>query len=1581
MTEINKEPLPGSNSEEQQIEGGAIEKKKSDLEIFKEDLNFKFKYVESIPAFFRKYFQPRYDSLKSSLKEAINKVAAKGDKDVDEKFIEEMNKVKAGSDEMVNKFKKTIEEIQKESQVDLNNKKKIAKERKVETSGNNFDLLFNGKKISLEFNENNYDHAKAVYDYLNKKIKKQLTKNDSLAAEKLKWVKQIFGSFEGKSHNIMRSELGKWVAAYEKIKPEVMSSPKVDDKTTKAIQLDTDVAIDTPVNTEQVDSKDSGSSPAAVEEPVINNDNNVQTTTKAEVVEEPVVADNKDADKKEPPDIDVENIKIGPALWNDNGKEKHIVVAGQSDLNIAGVDWVPVKYDLDYYQANEATIDPEEMKLVKEAKDKEFMVPINEIGFKSEEPVENNDEPLVVKIFKDKNAKELTGYEKLVLSGDPFVDTEKLYEIQGTVGEDFDLIKRNKDIAGLNNSLVELVKGIDAYLNNEGESNPKVAPRPKDQETNEIIDKTLNKRKEVILKIIDKCKEIEVANKVNIINTAPNTVVDNNAAANANVVPAPDNIISEKDTEKALYKIFSELGSANFNLQLEWKKMEQVGDKGKVESVEYQAKLKPESIKEITDWLDKYNLPADKKSEINQKIVADIESRFTQSIRQQTELEASHVMRHSGSGRWKLMATGLAATVTIAGARVLLGVGEVAASAGSALGRMAGITLLGGVAGGLKDKMVKIMNPAIDKLVGKGNQELLLEKISKEKAESIIKDDVVKIVGKEVVKQIISTEVKKSSVPELKTIQDLIAHLGEAGIFTPEQTEESKRLFTERLQKIFMVGERTDEKLIKFMQRAQKDPSFFDKHKGVFYGLAGGIMSSGAVEIGRALHATGGVMQGLPLLSGAVMGAQTYGAVYENMLKRARIEYQYGKVDSIMAGITEPKKITSKQASEVQAYLELGLLSLDPVMESRAMSFVQTAAENGVSIFDKQVESEKKSITRSLKIQSAVIEKGFSKVVGFSLGFLAGAATTAIAREYFGAGQPKGGAAQEQPAKSGGPSLEHHDDVPVTPKVVQSVEIKGSINTFTEAIDKAVHSADVSTQDNFIHKVLTGVEVTQANRGQLLDRAVEVLSVSNLKMGDAVDVQNLVYKGNHLELKSDGSWEVIKGSSHFEAKAVDEAILRKNAQANELNSNKGKHDFVKEDDLKVNQIKPIINDEDGSRELSFEIKDVSDLHLSNKGISLKLVEILNNDKTEYDIKGLQLIDEKGEIIEDIDAYNMNDDDNIQAIVAAKADVIQNIDNNLNIIKSHMPVSGDQLSLSNRATVGHMVDVDLKSNSSLSDSEISNVQAVDKLISGHSEYFNHKDFVSFIGKNHTNLTTEQVADDYSAFVHLKAQGYTDINVKDLHNFVSRPNSWLDLVNNKNNLPTEGLKVKIEPGQLVTSLKSPLLNENIVVGIDKTNFNNEVLSGALNKATNQFLVEQQLYNGIKATVGDSNADEILNLKCSEATQANLKKITSGFLGLQSGRGAAMHEYLSKTLGADYASKSGTVGEELSRSLSSKGVTNQNQVFEEVKSTTQNKEAEYLAAKNKALDTIKEAEQLEARLRAQDAIDQAEKLLNKK
>lgn len=143
-----------------------------------------------------------------------------------------------------------------------------------------------------------------------------------------------------------------------------------------------------------------------------------------------------------------------------------------------------------------------------------------------------------------------------------------------------------------------------------------------------------------------------------------------------------------------------------------------------------------------------------------------------------------------------------------------------------------------------------------------------------------------------------------------------------------------------------------------------------------------------------------------------------------------------------------------------------------------------------------------------------------------------------------GAVRPEAGEITGTPREIGGATPE----VKGTAGQFVDVEIKGKTDTFSEAIYNAAKQSDAKTQNNFIHKVLGDkIKIDEGNRSELLSRSVRRLSVANLEEADP-NVKNLLYEGNTVRLKQDGSWEVLKGQGIKDARAVEEAVLHRNPE-------------------------------------------------------------------------------------------------------------------------------------------------------------------------------------------------------------------------------------------------------------------------------------------------------------------------------------------------------------------------------------------------------------------------------------------------
>ncbi len=142
----------------------------------------------------------------------------------------------------------------------------------------------------------------------------------------------------------------------------------------------------------------------------------------------------------------------------------------------------------------------------------------------------------------------------------------------------------------------------------------------------------------------------------------------------------------------------------------------------------------------------------------------------------------------------------------------------------------------------------------------------------------------------------------------------------------------------------------------------------------------------------------------------------------------------------------------------------------------------------------------------------------------------------------------------------------------------QLKEYTGKLNSLSQKVEtgdnltkisrELLVDADKGTQDAFIGRYYPDhEEITSENREKLLEMAINKMSVSNLDMSDGNNVQNLIYKGNEVNINSEtGEIYVKKGGSELEARAVSEQELRDNwadKRARQLGADPQKVDFGK----------------------------------------------------------------------------------------------------------------------------------------------------------------------------------------------------------------------------------------------------------------------------------------------------------------------------------------------------------------------------------------------------------------------------------
>jgi hypothetical protein len=102
-------------------------------------------------------------------------------------------------------------------------------------------------------------------------------------------------------------------------------------------------------------------------------------------------------------------------------------------------------------------------------------------------------------------------------------------------------------------------------------------------------------------------------------------------------------------------------------------------------------------------------------------------------------------------------------------------------------------------------------------------------------------------------------------------------------------------------------------------------------------------------------------------------------------------------------------------------------------------------------------------------------------------------------------------------------------------------------DTLTEIVRERLRNADDNDlKESFIDKWLGDhEEITDDNREQLLENAINKMSVANLETGDGNDLKNLIYEGNKVKINAEtGGIDVVQGEAEQGPEAVTESELR-----------------------------------------------------------------------------------------------------------------------------------------------------------------------------------------------------------------------------------------------------------------------------------------------------------------------------------------------------------------------------------------------------------------------------------------------------
>lgn len=429
------------------------------------------------------------------------------------------------------------------------------------------------------------------------------------------------------------------------------------------------------------------------------------------------------------------------------------------------------------------------------------------------------------------------------------------------------------------------------------------------------------------------------------------------------------------------------------------------------------------------------------------------------------------------------------------------------------------------------------------------------------------------------------------------------------------------------------------------------------------------------------------------------------------------------------------------------------------------------------------------------------------------------------------------------------------------------VEIRGKVNTFSEAIDNAVHQAPPETQDGFIHKVLgDDAEITSENRNELLRHSVAKLSVSNLdgEFGKGVDVENLVYEGNKVVLKSDGSWEVLKGDGSYLPKAVPESELREAAS-----------------NLK-GAAKPEAGWEQGRAgsqgTVYYHEISVEDLPKESIGLNHAFKEVLVDYTPQGTTKDgiadyLELRDHDDHVVE---VLALGKQDSAGAALDEAHRLAAEFDQTVGKVEDALKSSSGSLSLSEKSEIVRWVSSAHEGElPSLGEAELSRLRGLDGVLG-----------------------------------ELKGKGFSHVDLGLVEQYRTGDLGW---------------HVSEQGNFVWDKAASPLTKHNIELPITKgssfTKQSMDSFKAAANALLNQ---EQQAYERVHQVAG-GETDKIMALRCNEANDDTLMSITrKKFLFFKAdGGGRDLYQHFKKVLGADYLSDSEhTIGERLA-SASHKGI----------------------------------------------------------
>jgi hypothetical protein len=622
-------------------------------------------------------------------------------------------------------------------------------------------------------------------------------------------------------------------------------------------------------------------------------------------------------------------------------------------------------------------------------------------------------------------------------------------------------------------------------------------------------------------------------------------------------------VVEEEKKEETKEKLVAEEVKAEKTAE---QILEEMGVKINIEDIEGEIKyeIRDETVKiefenqqAVEELLNKLNFNANEKEILKNNIGITLNS----ALDAEAEREFSRLWKHNK----KVLAAGFAvsalAGMCSAGAR-MLGGGMVMKA-----GKIAGGVILGGAAGALRGKISEWMNPAIEKI--KKNNANKLANIRQEKSKELFNENNLKTVAVQEIRRALLNKFAKGEeniFDSKNNALEFIKNNKELSKLQPEEREE----LANGIAVLAGIMNENSKRLGKLLEIKPKKGMSEIKRSALL-----GATIGGSIGVAQSISDN----PYMPAIAAGAIGGIMAGRAIDIVWAKKEIKKKTEKIIKEIETMDLAEEGLSDELSKLKSYLESGILDKYPLIREKAKrmlidELIKPAKEINEVEVDNQIKRLKKEFTRSKtkKILSYAVGIGGSMAIGAAGRFIFEKAYNLIKpesstddKEFLKELENLPKADKEYIAEHGLEKFmsENYlkDKLPFKPleyveepetagvkgmisEQFADVKIKGKTDTFSEAIYEAAKKSDAKTQENFIHKVLGDkVKVEDGNKSELLSRAVRKLSIANLEKVDS-NIQNRLHEGNIVRLKSDGSWEELKGEGIKVPSAVKEDVLR-----------------------------------------------------------------------------------------------------------------------------------------------------------------------------------------------------------------------------------------------------------------------------------------------------------------------------------------------------------------------------------------------------------------------------------------------------